>query len=61
MGPLGRKGISCRRRQESQHMGKMSTHDWSILHGRAEAGEDIEARWYKALSLPFFPVAMECF
>ena len=42
-------------------MGKMSTHDWSILHGRAEAGEDIEARWCKALSLPFFPVAMECF
>lgn len=36
-------------------MGKMSTHDWSILHGRAEAGEDIEAKMVQGPELALLP------
>lgn len=45
--------------QEAQSMVKMSTHDQSIVCEGAEAGEDMEARWLKALNLPFILMAVE--
>lgn len=52
---MGKKGAG--RRQEVQRMVKTSTHDWNAGL-KAEAGEDMEARWGKTLGLPFIPMSM---